>query len=171
MMEPFVPVSGEHFYGPEDDMETESAYPSLPDRRRVRLPRLRRPRFRQPYLQIRRSVLALEVRRGVLLVIGALVVAGVFGTLLVQDQLPGVVEAWWPAVIVIGALTWMLVMLARRRVGASLGGAALVGFGLSLLMSTQDIAAFAETAMGMMLVTVGLGIVIRGFLLRQQAPL
>jgi sulfite exporter TauE/SafE len=51
-------------------------------------------------------------------------------------------------------------------VASFLGGAAFTGLGVSLLMDTQDVAQFQETVMGVLLVMVGLGIIIRGFLLR-----
>ncbi len=40
------------------------------------------------------------------------------------------------------------------------------GVGLSALLDAQDIAALRETLLGIVLVAVGLGIVVRGFLLR-----
>ncbi len=101
----------------------------------------------------------------------ALIAAGVFGTLLNLGQFSGDIETWWPLAVIGAAVLWMLVALIRRQVESFLGGSALAGIGVSLLLSTQDIASFRETLLGLSLVTIGLGIVIRGFLLRQQVPL
>ncbi|NLF79338.1 MAG: hypothetical protein GX573_26890, partial [Chloroflexi bacterium] len=73
--------------------------------------------------------------------------------------------------ILVGAALWMLAALVQRRIAPFLGGAAAAGVGLSLLMDTQDIAAADQTLLGIVLATVGLGIIIRGFLLRQQSAL
>jgi len=97
-----------------------------------------------------------------------LIGGGIFGVLLNQERIRDDVEAWWPLVLVIGALVWMLVALIQHQGTSFLGAAAVTGIGLSLLMETQDIAEVQETLIGVMLVMVGLGIVIRGFLLRQQ---
>lgn len=145
--EPFVPVSP----------------PEEPTRRRFR-PRLPRPGLPR----LRRPAMAVEVRFGMLVIVIGLVVAGIFGTLLKQDRIHGDLKAWWPLVILGGAAVWMLAALIRRRVAEFLGAAAVAGVGLSLLMDTQDIAQAQETLLGVVLVMVGLGIVVRGFLLRQQ---
>jgi hypothetical protein len=97
-------------------------------------------------------------------------VAGIFGALLNRGQVPDNIEEWWPLAIVVAAAVWMVIALARRQVASFLGGSALAGVGLSLVMNNQDIADFRETLLGMVLVTAGLGIAIRGFLLRQQHP-
>jgi hypothetical protein len=155
-IEPFVPVSGDFQEGMPD---TGTAYPERESDRPAS-----RPRFsgRAPDLGIQWGYLLLAL---------ALIAAGIFGTLLSQDRLRGDVAEWWPVSIVVVAALWMIIALARRQIASFLGGAALAGIGLSLVMNNQDIADFRETALGMALVTVGLGIVIRGFLLRQQHPL
>lgn len=160
--EPFVPVSAAQGDYAEDREEASYA-PLEPSRRRRQLPR---PRL--PHLAPRRSIFGIEVNGAILLMAVALIVAGVFGTLLNQGRIRADVEEWWPLVIIIGAVLWMLVALIRRQVASFLGGAAFSGVGVSLLMDTQNIARSDETLLGMVLVTVGLGIVIRGFLLRQR---
>ena len=70
------------------------------------------------------------------------------------------------AIPLVVAGLWMLIALVRRQVTSFLGGAALVGVGLSALLDAQDIAALRDTLLGTVLVTVGLGVVVRGFLLR-----
>jgi hypothetical protein len=162
--EPFVPVSAGSGSYAEDQEELAYAPPESP-RRRLRLPRLRLPR-----VALRLPTTGIEVRGVVLLVAVALIVAGIFGTLLNQGRIRPDVEEWWPLVIIIGAVLWMVAALIRHQIASFLGGAALGGVGLSLLMGTQGIARSDETLLGMVLITVGLGIVIRGFLLRQRAP-
>ena len=158
-IEPFVPVSGDYYDDFADDAESETATVEPPtERRRVR-PRL--PRIRLPGLN-----LALDW--STLLLALFLFAAGVFGVLLKQGDLARDVEAWWPLAMVIVGVLWMVIALVRRQVASFLGGSAFAGLGLSLLLETQDIAAVEETMLGMVLVAVGLGIVMRGFLLRQQ---
>ncbi len=157
--EPFVPVTGEDEdadYG--DEPEPEAAYPPREPRRRLHLPR---PDVRLPSPGVEWVYLLLA-----LILIGG----GIFGALLNRDEVPANIEEWWPVAVVIVAAVWMLIALARRQVASLLGGAALAGVGLSLMMNNQDIADFEETLLGMVLVTAGLGIVIQGFLLRQHAP-
>jgi hypothetical protein len=163
-IEPFVQVSGEFDefdYG--DVPETVTTYPERePRRRAIRLPR---PSVHLPTLS-----LGINIEWGYLLLALALIVAGIFGALLNRGQVPDNIEEWWPLAIVVAAAVWMVVALARRQVASFLGGSALAGVGLSLVMNNQDIADFRETLLGMVLVTAGLGIAIRGFLLRQQNP-
>jgi hypothetical protein len=163
--EPFVPVSGGQSAYAEDEAESAYASPESP-RRRLRLPRLR-----LPHIALEGPILGIEVSGVILLVAVALIVAGIFGTLLNQGRIRADVEEWWPLTIIVIAVLWMLIALIRRQVASFLGGAAFGGAGFSLLMGTQGIASFDETLLGMVLVAVGLGIVIRGFLLRQQSPL
>ena len=152
--EPFVPVPAR----PDYDGDEAGDYPpeTRRRRRRVSLPRPRRP------------ALDLGIRFGALALVIVLVGGGIFGTLLKQGRLEPEIEEWWPAAIIAGAGLWMLAALFQRRITSFLGGAAAAGVGLSLLMDTQDIAAAEQTLLGIVLATVGLGIVIRGFLLRQQ---
>ena len=167
--EPFVPVaSGYGDRETPDEPEAESE--DRPDRESRRR-RWRLPRPHAPHIPLRRPALGLEIRFVVLLVAVVLIVAGIFGTLLNQGRIRANVEEWWPLALVIVAVLWMLIALVQRQVASFLGGAALAGVGLSLLMSTQDIADFKETLLGAVLITIGLGIVIRGLLLRQRAPL
>ncbi len=164
--EPFVPVEAGAFrqYG---DEETEPVtYEHQRRRRGLPLPRLRLPRLRLPRLRTPR--IGVEMRGGILLVVVMLIAAGVFGTLLVQGTLRDSVEGWWPLAIIVGALLWMLLSLVQRRVTSFLGAWALAGVGLSALLDTQSIASAQDTVLGVVLVTVGLGIAFRGFLLRQQ---
>jgi len=161
-IEPFVPVAADAPDEAYDESEDEAGIGDavLPARRR-----------RLPHLAIRLPALGVEIRVAPLLVALALIVAGVFGTLLNLGEFDADVEAWWPAAVIGVAGLWMLVALIRRQVASFLGGSALAGIGISLLLSTQAVATLRESLVGLSLVTIGLGIVIRGFLLRQQVPL
>jgi hypothetical protein len=154
---PFVPVTRRYA---QDETEIEEPEPPAPPRRarRIRSPRIPVPRF------------FATIRLDAMLIVVFLSVGGVFGTLLNQDRIRDNVAAWWPMVIVVTAAAWMLYTLIQRRAASFLGGAAFTGLGLSLLMDTQDIAPLDQTLVGMVLIMVGLGIVVRGFALRQQTP-
>ncbi|MCZ7539582.1 MAG: hypothetical protein M5U29_06685 [Anaerolineae bacterium] len=152
-IEPFVPVSGAdaaddraYAYPPGEMPAVQGEPPS-----RRRLPR---------------PATGARLRLWALLLALALIAGGIFGTLLWQDRLREEVAAWWPAILLIVAALWMLIALVRRQAASFLGGAALAGVGLSALLDAQDIAALRETLLGIVLVTMGLGVVVRGFLLR-----
>jgi hypothetical protein len=152
-IEPFVPVSGA-------DVADDRAYaypPAEMPAAQEEAPRRRR---------LLRPSPGVRIRFGVLLLALALIAGGIFGTLLWQDRLREEVTRWWPAILLVAAALWMLIALVRRQVTSFLGGAALAGVGLSALLDAQDIATLRETLLGLVLVTVGLGIVVRGFLLR-----
>lgn len=169
-IEPFVPVAAAGYdeYDADAAEDDEPAAPVV-DAAPPRAPR-RRLRLPRPRLRVRLPDSGPTLRLSVLLAALFLVAAGVFGTLLVQDRLQADIEMWWPLALVVVAGVWMLVALIRRQVALFLGGAGFAGVGLSLLLDTQDIAVVDSTLLGVVLVTVGLGIVIRGFLLRQRAP-
>jgi hypothetical protein len=103
---------------------------------------------------------------GLFLVLIALILGGVFFTLMNTTTLAEPIETWWPAVALGIALLWSALALLRRDPTAFLGGAGAAGFCVSLLLETQSIADFQETVVGIMLVTIGLAIVMRGLLLR-----
>lgn len=150
--EPFVPVPAQPGYAADEGDD-------YPRERRRSLARPRRPRV------------SVRIRFGVLVLLIVLIAGGIFGTLMKQERLEPAIEEWWPVAILVGAALWMLAALVQRRIAPFLGGAAAAGVGLSLLMDTQDIAAADQTLLGIVLATVGLGIIIRGFLLRQQSAL
>jgi hypothetical protein len=161
---PFVPVSREYDSYEHDETDTsDEAFtpPAIAQRRRLR----------RPSLGLRHPVLGIEIKASTLLLATGLIAGGIFGTLLKQGEIRQSLEEWWPLALLMVAGLWMLIALIRRRVASFLGGAALAGVGLSLLMDTQAIAVFEDTLLGIVLVTLGLGIVIRGFLLRQQNSL
>jgi hypothetical protein len=164
-IEPFVPVEDDDFGVYEYDAGPETASPARESSRRGR--------FSRPRLSLRPAApgSGSALRWDYLLLALLLIGGGIFGALLNQDRLQADIEEWWPLAVVVVAALWMIIALVRRRIASFLGGAALAGVGLSLLMNNQDIAGFKETVLGMVLVTAGLGIVIRGFVLRQRTPL
>jgi hypothetical protein len=148
--EAFVPVGRDEYetYTAEDDAAEDSDT--------VQRRRFPRPEF------------SFAVQGDVLVVALALIAAGIFGTLLVRGDVGDQVREWWPLAILAAALVWMVFALVRRHVASFLGAAAFAGVGLSLLMDTQDIAHAEETLLGVVLITAGLGIAVRGLLLRQR---
>lgn len=114
---------------------------------------------------------AIVVRWDLLLWVVILVLVGVVGTLLVRGVVSEEVATWLPGVVLAFAVVWMLFALLRRHVTSFLGATALVGVGLSLVMDAQAIARFEETVLGVALVTIGLGVVMRGLFLRQRSPM
>lgn len=103
---------------------------------------------------------------GLFLIAMGMVIGGIFLTVLRNVDLPDSIEQWWPMVSLIVAILWSFVSLWRRDVRAFLGGAVVAGISVSLLLDAQDIARFQETVIGIILMTFGLAIVMRGLLLR-----
>ncbi|MBI5927693.1 MAG: hypothetical protein HY862_00175 [Chloroflexi bacterium] len=104
---------------------------------------------------------------GLFLVALALVGGGVFFTLLNVVNLPTIITHWWPIITLFVSLFWSLSALNRRNAAAFLGGAGAVGLSLSLLLHAQEIANFGETFVGIVLISIGTGVIMRGLLLRQ----
>lgn len=153
---PFVSVESERSYSLDEDDASRAPYEEA--RRRGR-PQFTRPDFR--------PASPIEVRPGMLGLAAALIALGIFGTLLNRGEVEGDVRAWWPAALIAFAVLWMLVALVRQRIPSFLGAAAVAGVGVSLLLDTQGVVPVEETLLGLILVAAGLGIVVRGFLLRQ----
>ncbi len=104
---------------------------------------------------------------GLLILALGLMVAGVFFTMMNVDALSDQVLEDWPFVTLGLAVLWCLIALVRRDATAFLGGAAIIGLSVSLLLDTQDVgASFEETVVGSILIVLGLAIVVRGVLLR-----
>ena len=110
------------------------------------------------------------INPGALLLVLLLVAAGIIGTLLNLDRLDLDVPGEWPAALIVVAILWLVLALSRRRVTAALGAAMLAGVGVSALLDTQGVATWRDTMLGAVLIALGLGLVIRGLLLRQRAP-
>lgn len=176
---PFVPVESERSYALDryefgtNDVDVDDVLASGEPVHRTRTrrfglgrPQLSRPQMSRP--EIRRPASPVRVQASRLFLVLGLIALGVFGTLLNRDQVSGEVRDWWPLAVIAVAALWMLAALVQRRIPAFLGAAGLAGVGISLLMDTQDIASVSESLLGVVLVTLGFGIVVRGFVLRQQ---
>jgi hypothetical protein len=59
---------------------------------------------------------------------------------------------------------WFIFCLVRRRTRGLLGSAALLGVGISLLLAAQGIAPLGVTLIGLMLITSGASLLLRGLL-------
>lgn len=119
--------------------------------------------------RVRREASRAGVRFGALLVALVLIAAGVIGTLLNLDRLDLTVPEQWPAGLLALSGVWLVIALNRRNVTSALGAAALAGVAISALLDAQGIAAWRETLIGAVMIALGLGIVLRGLLLRQSA--
>lgn len=107
-------------------------------------------------------------RPGLLLIAIALFLGGIFVTILKNADLPTLIEEWYPLLSLGVALLWIIVALSRRNVAAFIGGAVVAGLSMSLLLDAQKVATFQETVIGILLMTFGLSIVMRGLLLRPR---
>ncbi len=126
-----------------------------------------RRRFRLPRFNLNQLIVWREVRPGLLFLASGLIIGGVFWTLLNLGRVSQESEQWWPAALLIFALLWSLISLITRRAGALLASTTLAGMSVSLLLDTQGYVTWQDTLIGVVLVTIGVGIIIRGFLLRQ----
>ncbi|NJL95563.1 MAG: hypothetical protein HC915_18470 [Anaerolineae bacterium] len=96
-----------------------------------------------------------------------LVSGGIFWTLDNLGRIPAAYQDSWAVALVGFTLAWSFLALLNRHVTAFMAGTALIGVSLSLLLNVQAIAAWRETLVGLVLITIGLGIIARGLLLRQ----
>jgi hypothetical protein len=128
---------------------------------------IRRRGLRLPRIRIPRLIVWHAVRPGLLLLASTLIAGGVLWTMHNRGQLSADIEQWWPAFVVALGFAWAILALIGRRVAEFLAAVALMGIGISLLLDTQDIITWQETIVGIVLITVGVGIIARGLLLRQ----
>ncbi len=117
-------------------------------------------------LMLPRARLPFQIVWPTLIVIVALVALTVFLILANRDALPTALLLWWPLVIVVPAGLMVPLALIRRDPGSLLGGAALLGVGISLLLAAQSTAPLAGTSVGVLFITVGTAIMLRALLLR-----
>lgn len=143
-----------------DEFYTRRAAPEAPEAPR-------RPRFKLPRFNFRRLIVWREVRPGLLFLSAGLVAGGIFWTLYNLGRVSEEWREWWPAALLGFALLWSLLALITRRAGALLAATTLAGISISLLLDTQGYVTWQETLIGVVLVTIGIGIIVRGFLLRQ----
>ncbi len=145
-MQPYIsaPASG-----------AETVVHEAPRRRRVRLPRL--PRL----------INWGEVNPGLAIITTGLVVGGIFWTLANLGATSATVDTWWPGVFLALSVAWALYTLLTRQASPFLAAAALSGLSVSLLLHTHDLLLWRETVLGSVLIAVGLGVIVRGLVLRQ----
>lgn len=74
---------------------------------------------------------------------------------------------WLPAALSALAVVWFVRALLRRSGKAMLRSSALLGLSLSLLLAAQGLAPVGGTLVGLTLICVGAGLLLRGLLLRQ----
>ena len=119
--------------------------------------------------RLRRLLLWREIRPGILFIALGLVAAGVYWTLRNLEAVPANLRNSWAAALLLASLIWSIGSLIARRGGAFLAGSVMAGISLSLMLDTQGYADWKDSLMGVVLITVGLGIIARGLLLRQGA--
>lgn len=95
-----------------------------------------------------------------------LLVGGIFFTLMNVTTLADAILQWWPAASLGAAVLWSFMALVRRDATAFLGGAGIAGLSVSLLLDSNDVAPFGESVVGVILISLGVAIVVRGLLLR-----
>lgn len=162
---------------PQADSSYERVAPDIPTPEEVQITEYTRrrsrddggvaSRIRLPRFNLSRLLVWREVRPGLLVLALGLVAGGIFWTLSNLNRVPQAYEEWWAAVLLAFALVWSLIALAMRQAAAFLAGAGLAGISLSLLLDAQGVATWRETLVGVVLITLGLGIIARALLLRQ----
>lgn len=108
-----------------------------------------------------------EVRPDLLIVALGLIAGGLFWTLHNRGQTDATLEEWWPASILAVGIAWALWALIQRRPTPFLAAMTLIGISISLLLDVQAYLEWHETLIGIALITLGVGIMARGLLLRQ----
>lgn len=121
-----------------------------------------RQRWRLPRLLVWR-----EVRPGLLVMALAMVFFGVIWTLANLNRTSETLELAGAGGLVLFALLWAVIALFGRQPASFLAAFALGGLGVSLLLDVQAVASWRETLVGVVLISIGLGIMARGLLLRQ----
>lgn len=86
-----------------------------------------------------------------------------------RGALPVEVITWWPLVILVIALLWLVGALFRRRAPGTIGAAGLTGIGLSLLLATAYQVPLGSTLIGVTFITLGAGVILRGLFMRPLA--
>ncbi|MFP4323076.1 MAG: hypothetical protein ACLFTK_11540 [Anaerolineales bacterium] len=136
---------------PADETDTP-----MPRRaRRLRLPRL--PRL----------IDWNEINPGLALLTTGLIAGGVFWTLANLGATSPALDTWWPGALLGLAALWGLQALLTRQAAQFLAASALIGASVSLLLHTHDLMLWRETFVGSMLIAIGLGVIVRGLVLRQ----
>jgi hypothetical protein len=80
------------------------------------------------------------------------------------NALPTGVLTWWPAALIAVGTLWALAALAQRSAAAWIGASGVIGLGLAALLATAFGVPFAGTSVGVPLIAIGTGIVLRSIL-------
>jgi hypothetical protein len=102
----------------------------------------------------------------VILSILALLALTLFFTMANRGTLPRVVQLGWPLAIAGIAALWLLRSLFGRHASGLLVSTAVLGLGLSLLLASAYQVPLTATLLGVPLIAVGLGIMVRGLFWR-----
>jgi hypothetical protein len=121
---------------------------------------------RTPRRPVRRLPFAL--RPAALLGVVIVIVCGVLLLLYQQNQLPNEVLVWWPLALIVTGLVWFLLGLVRRSGNGLLGGAVLMGTGVSVQLSALSVYTVGSTLVGIVFISAGTAILLRGILMGRQ---
>jgi hypothetical protein len=116
----------------------------------------------------RRHLLPFEIYWPAMLLIVFLIAATAFLLLLNQGTLSDDVLMWWPIAIAAPAVLWFLTAILRRDAKGMLASSVVFGIGFSLLLAVQKVAPLGSSVVGITLIAVGTGVMLRGLLLRNQ---
>ncbi|MBX3062891.1 MAG: hypothetical protein KF726_07940 [Anaerolineae bacterium] len=115
-----------------------------------------------------RSRTETRVRWGVLFSLLIVIVVALALLLNAQNVLPAEVLLWWPLALLIPGVVWLFGALVQRSGRGMLSSAAVIGVGISLLLGTQSILPVGSTLVGIVLISAGTSILLRGLLLGRQ---
>ena len=105
-----------------------------------------------------------RINRAVLLLIGLLLVVAVVALINQRSALPSAVQTWWPLLLIAVAAVWLLAALIRHAPTGWLGSITLLGAGIGLLLQTAYGMVFGSVWLGVLLITIGAGTLLRGLL-------
>ena len=112
----------------------------------------------------RPSLGAWKVNPTVVFVVIALAAAGSVSLINQRFGWPTAVLTWWPLAVVIFAAVWLIGALARQSKNGWLASVTLLGLAIGLLLTTAYSMNFASNWLGVGLITIGAGTLLRGLL-------
>lgn len=115
--------------------------------------------------------LPFAVRPGILFVVIAVIVIGIALLLQLNGGLPEAVILYYPLAVLIPGAGWVLSALVRRDGRGLLAGAALFGAGTSLMLGTLANVPVGSTLVGIVLISCGTSILLRGLLFGREPVL
>jgi len=107
---------------------------------------------------------AWKINQTVLLLVIGLAIVGISVIIGQRFGWPVAVMTWWPAAILIWALIWLIRALLRYSANGWLASCALLGLAISLLLTTAYGMSFSSLWLGVGLITLGAGTLLRGLL-------